>query len=332
MKLGQLYNMGAMKNFCDSQSAEKRFGITDADKQKSFSDSSAGTILARQLTHVNPTIFEKKFPELAFINSGIQADNTGGYSRRIQSLRLQEEGGFTTAGDASGNRGKISLAGEDSFIKVIERESESTWSDSQIKEAELGGVNLPSRYVQAHNGIYMRELDEIGLVGKSGEGIAEGLLNYSGFNSGSAGDVITNLTAQEMYDEYATLITDQWNAVNNTAEYKANRVITPTYALNKLAETILNSANGAMSVLMALKANFPGIEFLSSFRADSVGGASSTVAYNNSMEVMSMRVPVPLTIGEIIKVGSFDFKVDSKYRVAGLDILEDTGGRILTGL
>lgn len=321
MKLGQLYNMGAMKRFCDAESAKQRFG-----------DSEAGTILARQLTAVNPKIFEKKFPELSFINSGIQADNTGGYARRIQSLRLQEQGGFSTSGDASGDKGKISLAGEDSFLKVIEREAMSSWSDSEIKEAELGNVNLPMRYVQGHNKIYMREIDEIGLTGKSGEGIAEGLLNYSGFTSGSATGAIAGLTAQQMYDEYATLITEQWNAVNNTAEYKANRVMTPTYAINTLAATILNTANGSSSVLSALKANFPGVEFVGTFRADDVGGSSSTVAYSNNEDVMAMRIPVPLVIGEIIKVGSFDHKVDSKYRIAGLDVLEDTGGQILTGL
>lgn len=330
MKLGNLYNMGAMKRFCDAAAAEQRFGVTDADKQKSFNDASAGSILARQLTAVNPTIFEKKFPELAFINSGIGVDNTGGYARRIQSLRLQAQGGFTTAGDASGNKGKISLAGEDNSILVIERESQSTWSDSQVKEAELQGINLPSRYVQTHNEIYMREVDEIGLVGK--DGITEGLLNYSGFTSGSAAGAIGTLTAQQMYDEIAALITDQHTAVGNTPEYMANRLMTRIGVLNTLRRTILNTANGSSSVLSALQANFPDVEFRATFRAENVGGASATVAYNTSMDSMAMRVPVALTIGEILKIGSFDFKVDSKYRIAGLDVLEDTSGRILTGL
>lgn len=149
MKLGQIYDMSAMSRFCDAQS-------------HTFSDSESGTILARQLTAVNPKIFEKKFPELAFINAGIQADNTGGFAAKIQSLRLVEQGGFKTAGDASGNRGKIGLAGEDSYLTVIERQAESTWTDTEVKQADLGGVNLPMKYIQTHNKIYMRELDEIG--------------------------------------------------------------------------------------------------------------------------------------------------------------------------
>jgi len=317
MKLGNLYDLASFEAFCDSAS------------KRGFTDAYAGNVLARNLTAIDPRIFEKKYPELALINSGIEADNSGGYARRIQSLRLQDLGGFTTSGDASDNKGKISLAGEDSFLKVVERESHSKWTDSEIREAELQGINLPQRYVQAHNRIYMREVDQIGLVGGIGN---EGLLNYSGFDSDSAGGAISTLTAVEKYEAFADLITTQRNAVNNTPEYSANRIITSTEVLNDLAASILDTAAGSSSVLAALRANFPDVVFMSSFRAGNVGGASATVAYSNNTEVMKMRIPQPLTIGEIIKLGSFDFQVDSKYRIAGLDVLEDTGGFILTGL
>ncbi len=317
MKLGTLYNLASFEAFCDSAS------------QRGFTDAYAGTVLARNLTAVDPRIFEKKYPELALINSGIEADNSGGYARRIQSLRLQDLGGFTTSGDASDNKGKISLAGEDSFLRVVERESHSKWTDSEIREAELQGINLPQRYVQAHNRIYMREVDQIGLTGGIGN---EGLLNYSGFASDSAGGAIGTLTAVEKYEAFADSITTQRNAVNNTPEYSTNRVVMPVDVMNDLTATILDTAAGSSSVLAALRANFPDVTFMSSFRAGDVGGVSATVFYSNNTEVMKMRIPQPLTIGEIIKLGSFDFQVDSKYRIAGLDVLEDTGGFILTGL
>ena len=317
MKLGNLYDLASFEAFCDSAS------------QRGFTDAYAGTVLARNLTAIDPRVFEKKYPELALMNSGIEADNSGGYARRIQSLRLQDLGGFTTSGDASDNKGKISLAGEDSFLRVVERESHSKWTDSEIREAELQGINLPQRYVQAHNRIYMREVDQIGLVGGIGN---EGLLNYSGFAADSAGGAIGTLTAQEKFDTFADGITTQRNAVNNTPEYSVNRVVTSVEVLNDLAATILDTAAGSMSVLSALRANFPDVTFMSSFRAGNDGGTSATVFYSNNTEVMKMRIPQPLTIGEIIKLGSFDFQVDSKYRIAGLDVLEDTGGFILTGL
>ena len=322
MKIGNLYDLDSFKRF------------TDSGNKPGFTDAYAGTVLARNLTAVDPQIFEKKYPELSFVNSGIVADNSGGYARVIQSLRKRETGGFSTAGDSSGNKGKISLAGEDSSIQVVEREAESDWSDSEIKEAELQNINLVSDYVTAHNRIYLREVDEIGYLGIPDKSASTGLLNYAGFVSGAAVGAIGTLSAQQMYDAFADLITAQHNAVNNTAEYMANRVDTPIYVLNFLAVTILNTAAGAASVLTALKANFPGVEIRGTFRADDAGGAgvSHTVAYTNNSEAMKMRIPTPLTVGEIIKLGSFNFPVDSKYRIAGLDILEDTGGYILTGL
>src|SRR5699024_5233495 len=239
MKIGNLYDLASFEAFCDSAS------------QRGFTDAYAGTVLARNLTAVDPRIFEKKYPELALINSGIEADNSGGYARRIQSLRLQDLGGFTTSGDSADDKGKISLAGEDSFLKVIEREAHSKWTDSEIREAELQGINLPQRYIQSHNRIYMREVDQIGLVGGVG---MQGLLNYSGFNADSASGAIGTLTPIQKYEEIAGLITDQRNAVNNTPEYSANRVITSTEVLNDLSVTILDTAAGSMSVLAALRA------------------------------------------------------------------------------
>jgi hypothetical protein len=299
-----------------------------------FTDAYAGTVLARNLTAVDPTIFEKKYPELSFVSSGIAADNSGGAARRIQSLRVRETGAFSTSGDTSGNKGKISLAGEDSTILVVGREAESEWSDTEIAEAAMQNINLVSRYIAAHNAIYMREIDEIGYLGVPDKAATTGLLNYAGFSSVAATGAIAGLTAQQMYDDISGLIITQHNAVNNTPEYMATKVDMPIYVLNRLTKTILNTAAGPASVLNALMANHPGIDFRGTFRADDAGGAgvSHTCAYNPNAEAMKMRIPLPLTVGEIIKTGSFDFKVDSKYRIAGLDILEDSAGYLLTGL
>lgn len=321
MRIDQLYDLESYKAFRDS------------GKRPGFQDAYAGTVLARNLTAIDPKIFEKKYPELSFVNSGIDADNSGGYARRIQSLRLLDQGGFKTAGDASDNRGRISLAAEDNFLKVVIRQAESDWTDDEVKEAALQNINLPSRYIETHNKIYMREVDYIGYLGIPDKGTT-GLLNYAGWTSTAATGAIGTLTAQQMYDDIAGLITAQNNAVNNTPEYMVSNVDMPVYVLNTLAVEILNSAAGSASVLSALKANFPGVNFRSTFRADNAGGAgvSHTIAYSTNSEAMKMRIPVPLTIGEIIKKGSFDYHVDSKYRIAGLDVLEDTAAYVLTGL
>jgi hypothetical protein len=249
----------------------------------------------------------------------------------IQSLRLQGTGEFRTSGDTADNKGKIAMGAETSMLKVTEREAESKWTDSEIKEAELQNINLPQQFIATHNQIYLREIDTIGLTGGALGNV--GLLNYSGFTATAAGGLITTLSAQQMYDAFASLIIDQRNAVNNTPEYSANRVIMPVAAMNRLTATILNTAAGSSTVIRALQDNFPDVQFMSSFRAASPsGGASATVAYSNTEDAMKMRIPLPLQIGEITKLGSFSYQVESKYRVAGLDVFENTAGRILTGL
>ena len=319
MKLSQLYNL-------DSFDAFKKSG-----EKAGFTDSIGGVVLAQNLVAIDPRILEKKLPELTFVNSGIEVNNTGGYSAMVKSLRLIESGDFAIAGDMASNKGKISLDGEDNYIKVFEYEGFSNWTDSQVKQAEIEGVNLPSQFIATHNNKYMRKIDFLGYLGN---GQNAGLLNY-GFTSSSSGGLIGTLTAKQMYDAFATLITGQWNAVYNTPEYKANRVDMPVSVFNTLAVTMMDTSAGTSSVLKALQDNFAGVSFQGTVRAEGAnfsGGASRTIAYNNSSESMVMRIPVPLTIGEIIKLGSFNFHVDSKFRIAGLDVLEATSGKILTGL
>ena len=276
MKIGQLYNLESFKSFLDSGS------------NKGFKDAAAGVVLDRYLTAVDPKVFEKLYPELAFMNSGIMVDNSGGYARRIQSLRIRDQGAFSTAGDASANKGKISLSGEDSYMKVVVREAFSTWNDDEINEADLGNINLVSRYIEATNKIYQREVDTVGFIGIPDLSGDTGLLNYAGFTSGAASNIIANLTAQESYDEIAELIVAQWSAVNNTPGYMADNVILPVSVMNTMSSTMMNTAAGNKSVMNALRENFSSITFSATFRAESISAATVTIAFSSNEEVMKM--------------------------------------------
>lgn len=322
MKLGNLYNLESVQAFVDS------------GEQNGFQDSQAGVILARNLTHVDPKIFEKKYPELVLLTSGVDVDNSGGYANVIQSLRIIEKGGYTVSNDQDDNKGKITLTGEDSTIKVYPYQAHSSWTDDEVKAAEQAGINLPSQFLSAHNKIYNQDIDRIGLVGMTG---GVGLLNTTAFTADSAAGAAASLTAIQLYQEIADLITDQHSAVNNTPEYKANVVIMPTRVMNVARSKLLSNEDSVKNVMKALQENFPDVQFVASNRGDTIanGGnlaTSSTVAFANNGEALKMRIPVPLTIGEITKPSSFEFRVDSKFRIAGLDVLEATAGRRLTGL
>jgi hypothetical protein len=86
-----------------------------------------------------------------------------------------------------------------------------------------------------------------------------------------------------------------------------------------------------MSVLKALEINFPSIEFITTVKARDVNGSSRTTAYSKDSRAMQMRIPVPLNISSVDQRG-FKYYVESYFGVAGLDVIESTAGRHLTGL
>lgn len=319
-KVKALYGI---KSFEDAASFAKR----------NFKDA-GGIILARNLEHVSSEIFTQEFAGLTFLNSGITLNNEGGYAKSIRKLKLSAEGGFRESGSNTNTTGKITISGEDDTIPVFTMEGESDWSEVELKQAELENINLPSRYFEAHAELYNRKIDDLGYLGQvrtDGSQKTTGLLNNAGFTSNAASGTAAAITADVLYDEIATLITDQWAGVFNVETYMADRVIMPDTVYNIASTKILNSAAGAMSVLEALRANFPSVTFGLTTKARSVGGNSVTVAFSSNRRAMQMRIPVPLNVSSVDQRG-FKYYVESYFGVAGLDVIEASAAQYLTGL
>lgn len=326
MKNAQLYNI---ESFARMAQSHHRPGFTDA---------LAGVVLARNLEAIDPNILEVRYPDLVLVNSGIDVDNSGGYAARITSLRLRDVGGFRNANDTAGNKGKISLTGEDSTIPVTERQSHSEWGDTEAKQAEAENINLVSRFLQAVNRIYLNDVDRFGFLGIDGVADSYGLLNMPGVVDVIAPNTAGNMTGEQLYDVIAALITGQHTAVNNVVQYRATRLTLPIRVLNLLPVKFVNTAGGLATVAEALRANFPDVQITATHHAENVllpGNpvpTSVSVAYSPMNDVMKLRVPLPLQVGEIVPQSSFDYRMDYKYRYAGLDLLEPTGVRRLLGL
>lgn len=316
MKLSQIYNKESFMAFADSVNKAK------------FYDAS-GVLLARSLTKIDPTLIETKYPENVFINSGFDISNIGGYANTVQTLRVSGAGSFKSANGSSNSQGIISLQGEDSTIKVTERAATTVWTDTEIQQASMEGYNIASRYVSEVDRIYKQELDRSGLVGL--EDGQYGILNTPSFTAVGLGSAIGSGTAQADYDLVAGFIVSQYDAVNNTPEYMGDKLFMPATVYNHLAKTILNSAAGDKSILMSLRANFPEISFISTPRAQSVGGGRVMSLVSSNPNVLKFRVPVPLKNAPLESNG-FRRSTDYLYRIAGVDVLESAGGLIATGV
>lgn len=318
MKIKELFDLNAASRMMQSG--------------RNFSDAVAGSLLARSLTAVDPTVFEAQYPELAFVNANIRVDNSGGYARRIQSLRITGQGEFKVAGDRANDKGKISISGDDSLISVYGKEAFAEWSDSDIKEAELQGINLMQRLIAETNRIYLYEVDQAGFVGVEAN---KGILNTSLFTATGAGGAIGTLTGKQMYDAIAGLVNDQQAAVKNTTAFMANLVVLPTHVWSKIRITDYDSsASTPVTVLTRLQQNMPDVRFIQTQHADAAGGVgvSHTLALSTNPQALVMRIPEPLRYSEVVQTSGWTYREDFKYRIAGADILEPSCGRILTGL
>ena len=302
--------------------------ISHLEVAKTFKDAN-GILLGKQLTHVDPKIFQKLYPDNVFLNSGISIDNSGGFTNQIQKLRISEKGGFRDANDRGSNKGLISLDGEAATIGANERTATINYSETEIEQAKLGNYNLVERLLGATDKIYRQEIDEILAVGNT---LDKGLLNYAGFTADSGSAITTVSLSTSDYDQIASLITDQWNGVNNTNGYMANRIVMPTRVMNILSSKKWNAAVSEKSVLQILRETFPSVTLMSSWRNELVGATSITIAYSTSEDAMSNRIPLPLLIGKTVPEGSFGYRADAKYRIAGLDVHENKAGRLLVGL
>lgn len=293
-----------------------------------------GIILARNLEHVSAEIFTQEFAGLTFLQQGIIVNNEGGYATSVKKLKLQVEGGFRESGTDTSTTGKITLSGEDDSIPVFSKEAESNWSELELKQAELQNINLPSRFFEGHAELYNRDIDQLGFLGHTrtdGTQKTTGLLNYAGWDSSIAAGTAVLLSGQELYDEIAGLITRQWGNVFNVDSFKADRVVLPNTVYNTTSTKILNSAGSEMSVLAALRANFPEVTFGMTTKANDVGGTSVSVAFSSNRRALQFRLPVPLMVSSVDQRG-FKYYVESMFSVAGLDVIEDGAAATLTGL
>lgn len=329
-----LYNLNSLDEFSDN--------LRDYIISHKFIDSN-GLVLSENLTKTDPRLIEKKYPENTFMNSGISIDNSGGDASRIESLRIEGQGDFVVGGDRSDNNAKISLTAENSLLSVKDIYAYSDWTKKQVRKAQLQNINFTSQVISKHQAKYMRKLDAIGLVGlEVTDNVtgAKGLLNSGDFTATAAANTIENLVStspQDGYNAISDLIIAQRTAVAGTPEYIANKVIMPYRVYTVLERTILDTAAGSSTILTALKANYPDVQFLYTYRADTIANngqlaASATVAFNTGADSMIYRIPNPLEVSEIIQTGGFTFEVESTASVAGLDVLEPATGRILTGL
>ena len=320
-----IYNLEKIKSFHDSANRMMKEVVP-------FTDNLGGGLIAPEaLVHVEKRIYKKQFPDLVLLQTGIRVNNEGSYNRFIRSLRTATEGGFAYADEVASDKGVLTLSGETSIMEVAEKGIRTFWTDSQVKELALQGVNCANEHVAGVLKKYQEDIDEIGLIGDKR---VEGLLNSSVYTTSAASKTVENLNGLELYQEIAEFINEQWTGVNNIMAYMGNVCLVPIDFMNKAMTELLPADTAGNSVRVktvwsCLTDNFPTVKFMASEKCTRTRKA---LLMSTSDEALQLRIPVPLEVGEVVRTGSFEYKTDYKYRIAGCDILQKDSGHILTGL
>lgn len=291
-------------------------------------DGAAGLLLPRQLEHISTTIYEQQFAELTLISqSGITVNNEGGTAEFITKLKRGITGDFETAGNSTNTDGKISLTMQSDTIPVIMKKAESDWTEVEMLQAQSANQNLVGDLIGAHNTRYNQLIDQTGYVGTDS---IEGLLNWSGFTSVASANTFDNLTGLQQYNEIRDLVNAQRAAVSNDPVFGADKIAIDPLTYNILTSSYIDTTGGVGTVKEAVERDF-NITFVLTFRAADVGSVKVMNAYSSDARAMVMRIPMQLQVSNIYQKG-FSSYVESMFRVAGLDVIENASGYILTGV
>lgn len=313
IKIGQIYNL-------DSFDGAKEYF-------KSL-DSAGGVVLGRNLEHISSEVFEQRIAGLTFLTgTGIAVNNEGGYAKAITKLKTAVQGDFRDAGDNTNGNGKISIGAEDDTMPVFTKEANSDWSEMDLQRASLENRNLVSEFLRGHDQKYKENIDKIGYLGNGTK--TKGLLNNTLFASGGATGAFSTLTGLEMYEEIRELVNSQRSSVFNDEVFSCDKIALHQETFNLINGTFINTAGGLVTVAQAAQSTL-GVTFVITNKAE-ISSVKRMVAYSSNRNAMQMRIPVSLQISNQFQQG-FRYYIESMFAIAGLDIIESTSGKILTGV
>lgn len=313
-------------------------GTGAAAKNIQMKDSGGGLILSRNLEYVLPEIYEQPVANMTFMGTGIGVDNQGKFKDLITKLQKAYTGNFNRGYDRTDNKGRISVELQDDKIKNFDFVASMGWSQRELERAQQNqNFNLVAEYLISTRNIYMQEIDEIGYTGISdsnGNLTVGGLLNNSVFTSTAAGGTVGNLSDTQLYELFRTQIIAQHTEVDEMEQYTADMIVTPRAVKLRLANSYNHlTNNNNRSILKTLEEDL-NVKFMSSFRTNTGAFASSsrTAIFAAKDQSMMMRIPDPLNFSDVVQVSPDQWEQKAYYECAGLDIIQENTGRIITGL
>jgi len=262
-------------------------------------DDAQGIFFQQQLTLIEQSLFQKKYPE-KFGRKLVPLDNQGGPGVAFRKWRMLDRIGTAKAiNNYADNLPMVSLSGQEFSARVKDYGIGFRWTIREIDEARFAGQPLDTMLANAARDGYEDTFDDLVFNGDVDNGV-QGLMDpptipiYTpGTSSGSGDDTWPNKTGEEMIADVRSLVSGIKTLTKQTQA--ANLVWMSPERLDLLRTTNINSTD--KTILAYLQGAFPGVIFDECSRLSTmgVGGVQRMLAMQQDKDVLYFWEPQPYT-------------------------------------
>ncbi len=304
------------------------------------------SFLVSALTHIEPGIRKKVYPQVGYRNLIYVDKSAGSYAEFIARRVSDRVGSGKWSGTGDNTAPLVDVSYDGVGIPVFMRELGVRWNTIELIQASMGasrggGLNLKGDRMEAVQDIYEQEKNIICLYGNKAKGM-EGFLNSKAVDVNDASMSIRNLLELVNFDNGIQFVINYFNEfVLKISIEKTNTIIEPNaillptddYKLLKAARvpvvggSLMNQIEDAcgitfISELGLIPGKFvptPGLEF------DALSNKRMVVGRIRDKDVSRFILPMDITWGRPFPESDIQFKQISRMRLAGTEIRQPKG-------
>jgi hypothetical protein len=306
---------------------------------------SYGAYLQQELTYIIPQVLKQEFPDKPAL-SIFNVSNEGALEKILIRKMKSFTGLHTREIENKTNpKGVIAVGYDATGIKVEDFGAISNYKEMDLLRSALLGDPLDSSIIEAHDESYKTVADKIAWLGmqdEAGNSLISGLLNndanVDSDLTGNATKSFATMDGVEMYADIKALVAKQHGKCKGATNLHADTLVTSPEVYALIASTTYGTSESdyqnPTTVLEMIKKNLGLTEVRATSHAvgidSGVGGTDRMVVFNRQPKSMVLYVPKPLTFSEVFK-RTFNYEIESMFRIAGLGINQKVGFAYLKG-
>lgn len=296
-------------------------------------DAGESLFMARQLEHIESTVYRKEFPEY-LARSLFPVSNEGGPGVKLITYKMLERVGQAQAiSDYAKDFRRVNLKATEHSAKVKDFGESISYSIDEMESAKRNGFNLDGEYAEAAREGYEQTFDEVCFNGDAAHGIM-------GFNSnpniplytvgtGVGGNTWALKTSDEIVTDVSTLISSVTSLTKGRE--RVNTVLLPDVSFELISRKRLTDSSE--SVLSYLQKVNPGVQFIGWWRMNDAGvsGVKRMTAYKRDPSRLQAREPEAFQIYPF-QQDMLTFKAPAKGKIGGVVVRYPLSAAHMDGL